>query len=96
MTTLRRRTHSTEVHGLCEPKFSLVGLAVLQVHVELVCFLDNFLSGFLVKALLIETEGVKWLVIGGLVPSEPLSDAYECECDEKWDFSATSCQRFSS
>ena len=89
MTTLRRRTHSTAVNGLCEPEFSFVGLAVLQVHVELVCFLDNFLSGFLVKAFLIEAEGVKWLVIRGLVPSEPLSDAYEYEGDEKWDLSAT-------
>ena len=89
MTTLSRRTHSTEVNGLCEPEFSFVGLAVLQVHVELVCFLDNFLSGFLVKAFLIEAEGVKWLVIRGLVPSEPLSDAYEYEGDEKWGFSAT-------
>jgi hypothetical protein len=43
-----------------------------------VCFLDDLLSGLLVEALLIEAEGVKWLVIRGFVPSEPLSDAYGC------------------
>jgi hypothetical protein len=61
---------------LCEPEFSLVGLAILQVHVELVSFLDDLLCGLLVKALLVEAKCVQWLVIGSLVPSEPLADAY--------------------
>ena len=59
---------------LCEPEFSLVGLAILQVHVELVSLLDDLLCGLLVEALLIEAESVKWLVIRSLVPSEPLTD----------------------
>ena len=59
-----------------EPELSLVGLAVLKVEVVLVGLLDDLNGGLLVESLFVEAEGVEGLVIRGLVPSEPLSDAY--------------------
>ena len=58
-----------------EPELALVGLASHEVLPGVVGLLNDLQGHLLVQRLLVEAEGVDGLVVGGLVPAEPLADA---------------------
>mmetsp|Transcript_58851 Transcript_58851/g.127742 ORF Transcript_58851/g.127742 Transcript_58851/m.127742 type:complete len:285 (+) Transcript_58851:280-1134(+) len=58
-----------------EPELALVGLAGHEALPGVVGLLNDLQGHLLVQRLLVEAEGIDGLVVGGLVPAEPLADA---------------------